>query len=269
VTAARPGGGSGSREGLLARLRRAAPWAAAESLFAAAATLLSTLVVARLLTPSDFGLASIAFAVVAIVQMLAFAGVPQAMLRAPHLVPRLSDQGFWLLLGLGIIGTLACWLLAEPLARFYGAPLLWWLIGVQGLDCLLQALVQFPTALLTRKMRTRSLALRMFWFKAVSIAATLLAAITGLGPWSLIAGTLAGSLASIGLLWRTQPRLPRWRGFDPGLLPLLRMGWLIMAETALTRSPFAGSYCCSASSTACTTSGCSTSRCGWSTSSAR
>ena len=195
---------------------------------------MSTLVVARLLTPSDFGLASVAFAVVAIVQMFVFAGVPQAMLRTPHLVPRLSDQCFWVLLGLGVAGTLACGLLAAPVARFYGAPLLWWLVAVQGLDCLLQALVQFPTALLTRKMRTRSLALRMFWFKAVSIAATLLAAIGGLGPWSLVAGSLAGSIASVFLLWRTQPRRPRWRRLDPALLPLLRMGWLIMAETALT-----------------------------------
>lgn len=217
-----------------ARLRRAAPWAAAESLFSAAATLLSTLIVARLLTPSDFGLASIAFAVVAIVQLLAFAGVPQAMLRTPSLTPRLSDQGFWVLLALGAVATLACWLLAAPLARFYGAPLLFWLVAVQALDCLLQALVQFPTALLTRKMRTRSLALRMLWFKAVSIAATVAAAASGLGAWSLVAGSLAGSLASVALLWRTQPRLPRWRGVDASLLPLLRMGWLIMAETALT-----------------------------------
>jgi PST family polysaccharide transporter len=215
-------------------LRRAAPWAAAESLFSATATLLSTLAVARLLTPSDFGLASIAFAVVAIVQMLAFAGVPQAMLRVPHLTPRLSDQSFQVLLGLGMLGTLACWLLAAPLARFYGTPLLFWLIGIQGLDCLLQALVQFPTTLLTRKMRTRSLALRMLWFKAVSIAATLSAAAGNLGAWSLVIGSLAGSLASIVLLWRTQPRLPRWRRFDGSLVPLLRMGWLIMAETALT-----------------------------------
>jgi O-antigen/teichoic acid export membrane protein len=225
---------AGTRDGLLARLRRAAPWAAAESLFSAGATLVSTLVVARLLTPSDFGLASIAFAIVAIVQMLAFAGMPQAMLRTPNLVPRLSDQGFWVLLALGILATFACWLLAAPLARFYSAPLLLWLIAVQGIDCVLQALVQFPTALLTRKMRTRSLALRMFWFKAVSIAATLAAAVAGLGPWSLVAGSLAGSLASVLLLWRTQPRLPRWRGFDATLLPLLRMGWLIMAEAALT-----------------------------------
>jgi O-antigen/teichoic acid export membrane protein len=166
--------------------------------------------------------------------MLAFAGMPQAMLRTPHLVPRLSDQGFWVLLGLGILATFACWLLAAPLARFYGAPLLLWLIAVQGIDCVLQALVQFPTALLTRKMRTRSLALRMFWFKAVSIAATLTAAASGLGPWSLVAGSLAGSFASVLLLWRTQPRLPRWRGFDASLLPLLRMGWLIMAEAGLT-----------------------------------
>lgn len=189
---------------------------------------------ARLLTPADFGLASIAFAVVAIVQMLAFAGVPQAILRTPHLVPRLSDQGFWILLALGLVATLACWLLAAPLSRFYAAPLLFWLIGVQGCDCVLQALVQFPTALLTRKMRTRSLALRMLGFKAVSIAATLSAAVSGLGPWSLVAGSLAGSVASVVLLWRTQPRLPRWRGFDAGILPLLRMGWLIMAEAALT-----------------------------------
>lgn len=206
----------------------------AESLFSAIATLASTLVVARLLTPSDFGLASVAFAIVAIVQLLAFAGVPQAMLRTPQLLPRLSDQLFWVLLGLGALATQVCWLIAAPLARFYGAPLLLWLIGVQALDCLLQALVQFPTALLTRKMRTRSLALRMLWFKLVSIAGTLAAAAAGLGPWSLVAGSLLGSAASVLLLWRTQPRRPRWRRFDAGLLPLLRMGWLIMAETALT-----------------------------------
>lgn len=223
-----------SARSLKGKLARSAPWAVAESAFSALAAILSTLIVARLLLPSDFGLASIAFAVVAIVQALAFAGVPQALLRVPGLTPRLSDQVFWVMLGLGVVSAAACWLLAAPLARLYGDPLLFWLIGVGGLDCILQALVQFPTALLTRKLRMRTLALRMFWFKAVSVATTIAAAVAGAGAWSLVAGTLAGSLASVVLLWLAQPRLPRLPRFDAALRPVLSMGWLIMAEVVLT-----------------------------------
>ena len=218
----------------IGRLRRAGPWALAEAFISAFATFLSTLIVARILTPHDFGLATIAFAVVALIQMIALAGLPEAMLRMPTLVTAISDQVFWTMLFFGIAGTAIGWMIAWPLALFYESPLVFWLIAVQAVDCVLLALIQFPTVLLTRKMRIRSLAVRALGFKAASIAVTIAVAFAGGGPWALVAGTLTGSVVSVVMLWTTQSRLPSWRPPGREIAGILRTSALIMAEASLT-----------------------------------
>lgn len=220
-----------SRHG--ARLKRAAPWALGESFASAAATLLSSLVVAHVLSPEDFGKAAIAIAVAALVNTAIIASIIQAFVRQPSVTTRDTDQLFTLTLVLGLMSWAICWLAAVGLSYSFGQRDILLMVGVQGLDCLLLALAAMPDAMLTRKLRTRTLALRTVCYKAGSVLVTFGLAFAGAGAWSLIGGILAGDLAALALLWRSQLRRPRLRRPSGEMRDLYRMSLLISAEQGI------------------------------------
>lgn len=214
------------------RLRKAAPWAVGESMISAGATLASTLLVARLLQPSDFGLAALALTLPALVIALVISPITQSLIRSGRVDTRSNDAIFSMMLILGVASVAACALCGLAMARIYAAPALLMLTTAAGIDCLFAAVAAVPSAILTRKLRTRTLALRTLWVRMASVSVTITLAVLGVGAWAIIGGMLAGSVASCVLLWSSQPRRPRLR-HPTGLRELLSMGLWISAEQGL------------------------------------
>lgn len=191
------------------RLQRATPWAIAESLITAFATLLSTVVVARLLSPADFGIAAISLSVTALLNAFFGNALQQSLVRMPSAHGRAQDTGFTLLTIIGILCALVCWPIGWWLAQLYGVPELFALVGVGGIDCLVLALEGLPAAMLTRKLRTRTFMLRTLSYRLVSVVITVALAVAGAGPWSILLGILGGDVFGAFSLWRSQARRPR------------------------------------------------------------
>ncbi|MDX6805748.1 oligosaccharide flippase family protein [Terrihabitans rhizophilus] len=215
---------------LARKLTSAIPWAIGEGFLSALATFLTTLVAARFVAPEQFGLASIAIAVPAIIQAVLLTGPTVALTRAPHVDGQISDSVFWSMMVLGIIGFVLCVLLAPVLEHLYAEPQLSGLMILQGTTCILQAAAVVPTALLSRKMRTRALTTRTLWQKIAGFVITGAAAIAGFGAWAIVLGSTFGmAVATVVLLFRL-PQRPRLRFSWPAALPTLRLGALISVE---------------------------------------
>jgi O-antigen/teichoic acid export membrane protein len=220
-----------ARQRLNQRIRSAVPWAFGESLLAAVASFLTTLVAARFVAPDQFGIAAIAIAIPAIAQSVLLSGPTSALIRAHHIDGRTSDSMFWCLNALGILGSLICIAISTWVADFYEQPELAALLAFQGgVGCILQAASSVPTALLSRKMRTRSLALRTLGQKIVTLLVTAAAAIMGYGAWAIIWGSTAGLAAATFVLLMRQPRRPRLHFSWRESAPILRFGGLISLE---------------------------------------
>lgn len=216
------------------KLKKATPWAVGGSVIASASTFLSTLIVARVLEPRDFGIAATAIAVPALIVSLIISPFNQSIVRAPSTDTKTVDQILSLLLILGVLGAAICFLIGLVVGHSNDDAQMFGLMAVSGLDCLLVAIMTVPSALLVRKMRTRELAMRTLGYKVVSIIATLVLALAGYGAWSLVVGILAGDLASCVLLWRSQLRIPRWRWPDRSMRELVSMSVWISAEQGLS-----------------------------------
>jgi teichuronic acid exporter len=211
-------------------VRSALPWAIGEGFLSALATFLTTLVAARLVLPEEFGQASIAIAIPAIVQALLLTGPTTALTRAHHVDGRLADSMFWSFILLGVLGWALCAALAFPVAAFYGHPELAALLVVGGFGCVLQGIASCPTAVLTRKLRTRALATRTLWQKIVTFAVTAAAAFYGLNAWAIVLGVTCGLAAAAVILLASQPRLPRLRFSWFAAAPVLKLGSLVSVE---------------------------------------
>lgn len=145
-----------SRKTMQKSIRQGISWAVVESILSALFSFMTTLVCARYVSPSDFGLVAIAIAVITIAQSVLLIGPLNAVIRTPAMDTMLSDSIFWAMILLGVLAMGLCMAIAEPISLFFAAPELRWLVMGASALCLLEAVAGVPSALLSRKMRTRA-----------------------------------------------------------------------------------------------------------------
>lgn len=174
-------------------------------------TFASTMILARLLTPRDFGLIAMVSTVMAFAGILKDAGLSTATMQRDGVTHAQVSNLFWINLGVsaGMGMVVAC--LAPVLAWFYKEPKLVGLALVLSTTCLLNGTTIQHQALLSRQMRFKALALIQVGSLTIAILAGVLMALLGSGYWSLVGLNIAQAIANIALTWsvcRWRPQLP-------------------------------------------------------------
>lgn len=172
---------------------------------------LSTIVVARLLTREDYGIAAMATLVLGFVQLINEFGIGAAIVQRRDMgedeIARIG--GFALVLGVGFAALAA--LLGKPVALFFGEPAVAGVMAVLGLTFIASSVRTVPYALLTRELRFKRIAVIE---TAEGLCLTLFTfglALAGMGYWALVLGSVgAKTLGSLfAHLARPHPtRLP-------------------------------------------------------------
>ena len=175
-----------------------------------AATLLAVAVLARLLTPREFGLVAIAIVFITLLDT-ARMGLTQALVVSDEEdLESHADSSFVfgmaVALGLSLIGVA----LAPLVADFYGEPEVLWLMVVLACNFIIRSLGMTHYAV-----AQRALAFRVRTFAEVGNAlargaVSIALAFAGFGAWSLVIGYLAGSLIFSTILWIGVPFTPRF-----------------------------------------------------------
>ena len=194
----------------------------------------STILIARILTPSDYGLLSMAAVFLGIVMMLSEFGVGTSVVTLRELPAEALQQLNTFSLFLGLAGTLVTMLAAYPLGLFFRAPNLPPVLAVVGLTFAIASLQAVPGAMLRRELQFRTLALIDICRGVVVPAVTLAGALLGLRYWALALGSVVGALVTtvLTLYFRREafrtPRLSELRGvlsFGRDLL-VARVAWI-------------------------------------------
>ena len=149
--------------------------------------LCSVVLLARLLTPQDFGRIAMVASVIGVADLLRDAGLSSAAVQAKTLSEAERTNLFWANLGLGVVAaaaTAAC----EPLiVRGYGDPTLGAIVfSLCGVFIVSGANTQFR-ADLTRRLRFGSLALSDVGSQAAGIVVAIALAVSGAGFWAIVA----------------------------------------------------------------------------------
>ncbi len=160
----------------------------------------STLIVARLLTPEDYGLVGMASIYLALITLLSEFGLGSAIITLRDL----SDGQVAQLNGLAVLfGVASCAVscaAAIPLGHFFHAPQLPAAIVAMSAGFVITGFKIVPFALLQRDMRFKALALIDTW-RAVLLAVGMIAfALVGLRYWTLVIGGLLSSLLATGAI---------------------------------------------------------------------
>lgn len=212
-----------SDDDLSRRATRSIGWLAAERWASRLTSLLVLGLLARLLTPADFGVIALATSVIALVQVFVDSGFSKALVQRSTLGDQDASTVFWTSLGVSIL--LAGGLIASSplIAGVMGNDQLAPVLCVLSLTLPISALSQTPAALLERDLDFRALSIRQFAGTLVGAAVAIPMALVGLGIWALIAQTLASSIVAVIVLWSSTTWRPR-REFS---VSALRDIWLV------------------------------------------
>jgi PST family polysaccharide transporter len=177
-----------------------------------------TLIVARLLQPSDYGLIGMAAIYLGFVQLFSEFGLGTAVITMRELTDDQVSQLNTLSLFLGVLCFAASAAIAIPVAHFFRAPELAMVIVVMSIAFLVSAFRTIPYSLLQKDMRFKLLAVIDASQSIIQAICTLVLAFLGFGYWALVIGNLFQSFATVSLtlIWRRQrfawPRAADLRG---------------------------------------------------------
>lgn len=172
--------------------------------------LVTIVVLARILTPQEYGLVALALVLMSYAETVADAGVAQALVY----LPRTADMARSALLTSIVIGGLlaSAALLGAPLVTaVFKVPEAAGLMRVLAVSLFATSLAAVPEALLRRELMFRRLTAAPVVRAATMGTVTLALAFAGFGAWSLAIGTSAGSVAYAIACWLLLPGPPPWQ----------------------------------------------------------
>jgi O-antigen/teichoic acid export membrane protein len=195
---------------LLRRTAVAATWMVAWRALTRILGLASTLVLARVLLPADFGLLAMATTFAAAVEALSQLGLQDALVRHPD-GERLRDTGFTMQLGRGIATGLVVALAAPVAAWWFAEPRLVPVLLILAATSVLAGAENIGIVAFRRDMRfDRQFAL-LSGPRVLQVAVTIPLALVLHNYWALLAGIVVSRLARTAMTYAVHPYRPRLR----------------------------------------------------------
>lgn len=211
----------------------AVAWASVETVLRQGLQLGSTIVLARLLTPADFGLVAMLAIFVVFAARIAESGFATALVQQEEESNADSSTAFWFNIGTGTLMALLLCASAPYIARFYGHPELVRVTWAMALNVWLTSWLTVHSALLTRHLEFRTLAIASGVANFTGAALAIVLALRGAGIWALVAQIVVTTLLNVVVIWRLHPWRPvaifSYRSFRK----LFNFGGYMLASTML------------------------------------
>jgi polysaccharide transporter, PST family len=226
-------GDNKSRADLGRRSLRAAMLSIGSRALSACIQVASVVVLARLLSPVDYGLVSMMFAILGLAPLIIDLGTRDAIIQQRHIsVPEISTL-FWISVSsacsLAVIGILS----GPVIAHFYGEPRLTLVATVFSISFIVWGLSYQHQALLRRAMKYRELAIVDTGASLISTVLAIVMAWRGWAYWALALRPVFVSLVTTLGLWYYCRWVPGRPVFSRGVKEMLQFGlhWLGYSAT--------------------------------------
>jgi O-antigen/teichoic acid export membrane protein len=172
--------------------------------------LVSVIVLARLLEPSDFGIVAVALSAAAFVELFGWIGLRQALLRVPDPERSHYDTAWTIQFVLFLVLAGAMIAIAPLAARFYGNPAITPILAVMSLRMVALAVSNIGIVDFERDMTFgRDMTMRLS-VRIASLLVSLAAAVVLRNYWALVIGMLANSVFWTLATYIAHPYRPRF-----------------------------------------------------------
>lgn len=165
----------------------------------------STIVLARLLMPDDFGIIALARLVMGFILLLSAWGIDAAIIVEKNRLKPIANVAFWLNLGIMLFLAVIVFTIAPWIKKFYATPILQPILIWMGVGIIVQSFELVPRTLLNRDLDYKFLTIVNLSVEIFTNGLVILLAFLGCGVWSLvIPQLLASPLRLIPYWFKTQ-----------------------------------------------------------------
>ncbi|MFC5381887.1 lipopolysaccharide biosynthesis protein [Aquipuribacter nitratireducens] len=193
------------------RSARGIAWNVGTQGIAYAVRLASIPVLARILSPDDYGLVAIVTAITGLVTVVGTLGISEAVIQRPRIDHAQSSTLFWLNVALGTVLMLLAMASAPLVALAFGREELLGITLATATSFALAGLGVQHHALLMRRLQYRQVAIRQGVSVVFGILASVAAALLGAGYWALVIQVIVQTGLGVALAWAAVP----WRPGPP------------------------------------------------------
>lgn len=194
-----------------------------------------TLILARLLTPADFGLVSMAMVLNSILDFIVDFGFSSAIIRKEQVTETETSTVFWLNIIIGGICSLLVFCCAPLFSWFYEMPQLESVVRVTSWSFLISSFGTLQTALFQRMLNFRIPFKAKLISSIVSGLLGITLAICGFGVWALVFSNLSGWLLYSIAIWMMSTWRPQLVFKPREVVDMISFGWKMTLSTFINR----------------------------------
>lgn len=203
-------------------------WSAFQKFGVMAISFVANIILARLLSPSDFGCIGMLAIFITLSATFIDGGFGSALIQKKEPTEEDYSTIFYWNLFLALVLYAILFFTAPLIARFYKIPLLSAVLRVEGLVLIINALSLIQNNRLRKQLRFKKLAVIDITSAVISIAITLLLAYWGCGIWALVAQQLLLCSITTIILWITSKWHPKWVFSWKSFKELFNFGFFIL-----------------------------------------
>ncbi len=195
-----------------------------------------TLILARLLTPSDYGVVALLTIFIAISGSLVDAGFGDALVQKKNASELDFNSVFYLSLSLASIFYLILFFSAPVIARFYAQPILVPILRLLALTLIFGSINSVQNAELTRNL----LFDRSFKISLIGLATTATIGVTlaflGYGPWAIVWSQVGGGFVGVVSKWFIIAWRPQLMFSWTAVRALFQFGWKVTCVSLINKT---------------------------------
>lgn len=204
------------------------------SILLKAVGLIISIILARILSPDDFGIVAIVMAFIDISQTIILGGFKVALIQKKEVDDIDYSTVFVISLAISVVMVLILFFCAPLISKFYDSELLIKIIQVYSFSLLFVPFSSVLSARLEKKMKFKELMIVNIITSVISGAVGIVAAYRGLGVWSiLLYYALHAFLSCVGMA-AIQKWIPKFKISIERAKVLFSFGWKMLVSALLT-----------------------------------
>ena len=208
-------------------------WSGIDSIAGQGITFLVGLVLARLLTPQEYGLIGYIAIIIAILNSIVDSGFSNALIRKKDAGEIDYDTTFIFNMALSLLMAGVMIVTAGPVSRFLNEPELVPLIRAMSVIVVINAAAIIQRTTLTKRVDFKTQTKVSLISSAASGAVGIGMALSGMGVWSLVGQQISRQLLNTVFLWAFNRWTPAWRFSWRSFRELFGFGWKLMVSGLL------------------------------------
>lgn len=208
-------------------------WQFAESCGAQIVSFIVSIILARILEPSDYGTISLLLVFITILNVFVDSGLGNALIQKKDADDADFSTVFIFNIFMCIVLYIIMFLCAPGIAVFYGDKSLVALIRVLSIIILISGVKNVQKAYVSKHMYFKKFFFATLGGTIFSAVVGIVLAYCGFGVWALVAQQLSNMLIDTIVLWYTVRWRPKWIFSRSRLKPLLLYGWKLLLAKLL------------------------------------